>query len=116
MFLRYTECQLEEGSSVGFVCRGMVQVASGLFYGVKEIRGFAETLVSSTEGKAVPPAKSKYNEQRLEKLEVVAVKMMGGYSITLPNATTNTMGTTEPGHKLKIDKTLSQKLKRSLGT
>lgn len=76
MFLRYTECQLEEGSSVGFVCRGMVQVASGLFYGVKEIRGFAETLVSSTEGKAVPPAKSKYNEQRLEKLEVVAVKMM----------------------------------------
>lgn len=76
MFVRYTECQLEEGSSVGFVCRGMVQVASGLFYGVKEIRGFAETLVSSTEGKAVPPAKSKYNEQRLEKLEVVAVKMM----------------------------------------
>lgn len=75
MFLRYTECQLEEGSGVGFVCRGMVQVASGLFYGVKEIRGFAETLVSST-GKAIPPAKSKYNEQRLEKLEVVAVKMM----------------------------------------
>lgn len=59
MFLRYTECQLEDGSSVGFMCCGMVQVASGLFYGVREIRGFAETLVSAVEGKAVPPSKSK---------------------------------------------------------
>lgn len=59
MFVRYTECQLEKGSSVGFVCCSMVQVASGLFYGVKEIRGFAETLLSAAEGKAVPPAKSK---------------------------------------------------------
>jgi len=47
---------------------------------------------------------------------VVTVKMMPGYSITIPNATLHAMDTAVPGHKLNLDKTLSQKLKRSLRT
>lgn len=47
---------------------------------------------------------------------VVTVKMMPGYSITIPNATVNTMDIAVPGHKLNLDKTLSQKLKRPLRT